>query len=166
MSALNYPKLALPDCAEVLAFRAVETVLSTDPTLSRVTRYFNAWTGDAADVLPPTFALCPYLQIAPAPLASDWEAEGLHKVPMAISLLCVVAGSNRDQLMNYWAAIRRALWPQDPDRFAAVRQVVQDARITRPVLQAQAYGVKVDEAGARMLVAEGSLRLILHVDTP
>ena len=166
MVPLAYPKLELPDCHEVKAFRAIETILRNDPTLKRVTRHFNAWTGAAEDVLGPTFALCPYLQISPAPQPSDWESEGQHKMPMSIALLCCVAGSNRDQLMNYWAVIRRALWPEDPERFAAVRKLVQDARVTRPVLQAQAYGIQVQEQGVRLLVAEGTLKLILLVDTP
>ncbi len=163
---LNFPKLELPDCPEVAAFRAVETILRTDPTLHRVTRHFNAWTGDATDTHPPTFARCPYLQISPAPMPSDWEAEGMHKMPMAVGILAVVAGSNRDQLMNYWHAIRRALWPEDPARFAAVRKLVLDAHITRPTLTAGAYGVKVDDKGVRMLVAEGTLQLLLHINTP
>jgi len=165
---LAYPKLELPDCHEVIAFRAIETVLKTDPTLKRVTKHFNAWTGDPSDVIGPTFALCPYLQISPAPMPSNWESEGQHSMPMAIGLLCVVAGSNRDQLMNYWATIRHALWPPDTqsERFATVRKLVQDARITRPVLQANAYGVKAEESGVRLLAAEGTLKLTLLVNTP
>jgi len=166
MLPLAYPKLELPDCHEVLAFRAIETILRTDGTLQRVSRHFNAWCGDPADVLGPTFALCPYLQISPAPSPSTWESEGQHNMPMAIGLLCVVAGSNRDQLMNYWATIRRALWPSEPGRFATVRQLVQDARITRPTLEANAYGIRTEESGVRMLVATGTLKLTLLVDTP
>lgn len=163
---LAFPKLQLPDCPEVLAFRAIETILRTDPVLHKVTRDFNAWTGDASDVLPPTFATCPSLTMSPAPLPSDWEAEGQHKMPMAIAIMCVVAGSNRDQLMNYWAAVRRALWPEDPARFAFVRKLVLDAHITRPVLTASAYGVKLEEKGVRLLIAEGTLKLILLINTP
>jgi hypothetical protein len=164
---VNYPKLNLPDGAETLAFRAVERVLATDPLLSSAVRTLVAWRGEAADLLEPAFATCPFVKLSPAPAASAWETEGLHRAPLVVAIDLAVAGTDVDQLLNLWAAVRLALWPPDPARAAVVRPIYDDARIVRPVLTLAGYGTRLDEkSGAPMLAAAASLQLILHVDTP
>lgn len=165
MPSLAYPKLALPDAEETIAFRAVERILRSDPDLNRVVKQWSTWTGDATDVLDPTFANCPYIQLSPGPTATDWETESQHKSPLVVSIMVAVAGSNSDQLTNLWAAIRRALFPRDLDAQAAVRAIGQAAGITKPVLTAAAYGTGVEESGLRMLIARGTLDLVLLVTT-
>lgn len=163
---LNYPKLALPDAEETLAFRAAERILRTDPTLSRVVRSWNAWDGSPGDVLEPTFSTCPYLRLAPMPTGSAWQTEGQHRMPVLVGIQVAVAGSNADQLVNLWAAVRRALWPSDPARMATVRQIADAAKVVRPVMTLCGYGVRAEERGHRLMMAEGTLELLLHVNTP
>ncbi len=163
---LNFPKLDLPDSEETIAFRAVERILRNDPTLKRTLRHFHAWRGEQDDVLFPSPATCPELTIAPRPQASAWEAEGLHKMPFTIGFTLSVNGTNVDQLMNLWGAVRRALWPRDPVQMAAVRQIVVDAHITRPTLTLSGFGVQLQDRGARVLIAQGQLNVLLLVSTP
>lgn len=165
MSTLSYPKLHLPDSEETTAFRFIEKVLRNDPDLKRVVKQWVTWTGDAIDVLEPTFASCPYVMLSPGPTATDWETESQHKSPLIITIMAAVAGSNADQLMNLWAAIRRALFPRDEAAYEAVRAASAAAKIVKPTLTLAGYGTGIDESKMRMLIARGSLEMILHITT-
>lgn len=164
--ALSYPKLLLPDAEETIAFRAVDSILRTDPTLKRILRDYNAWTGDPSDIAAPVPSTCPNLQIAPKPSSSKWETEGMHAMPFTVAITAAVNGSNCDQLMNLWGAVRRALWPSDAVRALAVRTIVVNAGITKPTMLMNAFGVQIQKDGARVLMAQGSLNLYLLVNTP
>jgi hypothetical protein len=166
MGLLNVPRLALPDAEETIAFRAIEKILALDPTLKRVLRHFHAWRGETDDLLQPTPSTCPHLGIAPRPQASRWEAEGMHSMPFSISLQLAVNGSNVDQLMNLWGAVRRALWPRDAAQMAEVRALVLNAAITKPTMTLGGFGVQVQDKGARVLIAQGSLNVLLLISTP
>ncbi len=164
--ALNFPKLGLPDAAETIAFRAVEKVLRNDPTLRTVLRHFHAWRGEADDILPPTPSTCPHLDIAPRPAASAWEAEGMHRMPFTVGFTLAVNGTRVDELMNLWGAIRRALWPADPAAMQRVREIVTGANITKPTLTLSGFGVQLQDKGARVLIAQGQLTVLLLISTP
>jgi hypothetical protein len=159
-------KIQLPDVEETIAFNAVDHILKGDPVLKRVVKHYNAWTGDASDLMAPTPALCPFLQIAPRPSGSGWEAEGLHRMPISVGFTVAVNGSDARQLMNLWGFIRRALWPADPARMAAVRTLVATAGITKPTMMMAGFGVQVQKDGARLLIGQGSLNLLLLISTP
>ena len=167
---LNYPHLDLPDSEESVAFDAIEQILTTDPALSSVTQLFVAWRGDVEDLWEPTVSTCPFLRISPGGMASGWEQEGAHKMPMSIAIEAAVVGSDRRQIMNYWGAIRRALWPQgDAVRRDANRIITQGANICRPILTAPSYGcIEIGEAkgGSRITLASGTLELVLLINTP
>ena len=163
---LAYPKIALPDVEETIAFRTVDTILRGDPTLQRVVKCWNSFRGDSTDTMGPTPATCPYLQLAPVAMASKWEAESQHNMPMGVRIAVAVNGSNVDQIMNFWGFIRRALWPGDPERELAIQTLAAQARITRPTLTAQGYVWQVQPDGGRILMGVGTLNLLLLINTP
>jgi hypothetical protein len=163
---LNYPKLSLPDVEETIAFRAVQRILVNDPVLKRVIRTWNTWDGDATDLSQPTPSTCPYLAIAPRPDGSQWEAEGMHSMPFTVGFTVAANGSNVDQITNLWGHVRRALWPRDAARMAVVRGLVVNANITHPTMTLAGYGVQVQDKGARVIVAQGHLRVLLLISTP
>lgn len=165
--SLNYPKLALPDGEEAIAFVAVDQVLRADPTLSTVIRTWSSWRGEQADVAEPCHAMCPMLRLSPGGLPGGWETEGQQRQPMSIGIQLVVAGTDVRQLMNLYGAVRRALWPRQPDRYEAIHTKMQTAGITRGTLSRPVYGARLDEkAGSRLLIAEGSLDLFIMISTP
>jgi hypothetical protein len=164
--ALNYPKLAIPDVEETIAFRAVDSILRTDPTLQRVVKTWASWKGETADVFGPTPATCPTIGLAPKPNSSKWEAEGMHAMPFNVVITAAVNGSDVDQLMNFWGHIRRALWPSDPARELAIQTRIAEARITRPTMTMQGYGSQLQKDGGRILAAQGTLNLLLLIGTP
>lgn len=164
--SLSYPHLKLPTAPETLAFRAMVTILQSDPLLKATVRAWRVWDGSSEDILDPTFATCPYLMIRPLPSQSQWETEGQHKMPLVTRIDTAVAGSNVDQLLNFWNAVRSALWPKDPARFATVRSIVLAANISRPIMTMCGYGAVLEEKGLRMLLANGKLQLNLLISTP
>ncbi len=161
-------KIALPKGAETVAFRAFEGVLRSDPVLSRVVKTWSGWRGEPADLLQPCPALCPFIQVAPRPAGASWEAEGLHKAPLYVAIFVAVAGLDVDELLNLWAAIRGAVFPQDPARDELVSKTLKtDAKILKTTLITPAVEMHADKKDAppNMLVARGLVELLLHVPT-
>jgi len=166
---LSYPELPLPDAEETIAFRAVAAVLRDDSTLQACNVTFRAWEGNVGDLDEPAVANCPYMRLTPAAGNSGWINEGQHELSLDVTIEAAVVGSDVDQLLNLWAAIRRALWPgRTIEARDARRQQMRTARILRPTLTRPAFQVVVDDkdAGVRIATAAGTLKLILHVDTP
>lgn len=164
--ALAYPKLQLPDAPETLAFRTIDRILRADPVLARVVRTWKSWTGDATDNFDPTYATCPFLRIGPSASASSWETEGQHRTPLVVGFQLAVAGTDIDQLINLWGALRSALWPLDPTRGDANKTLTAGVKIVRPQLSMSGYGVNVGKDDEKMLVSSGQLELLLHISTP
>lgn len=161
-------KLALPAGAETVAFRAFDLVLRTDPTLSRVVKTWSSWKGEPLDAVAPCPATCPFIQIAPRPAGASWEAEGLHREPLYVSVFVAVTGTDVDELLNLWAAIRSAVFPRDPDRDDFVAEKLRtDAKIVKATIVTPALETASDQKDgpANMLVARGLVQLLLHVVT-
>jgi len=161
-------RLRLPDVEETLAFRAIDKVLKHDVILHSVVKRYNSYTGSAEDTQMPTVSTCPYLQIVPKPLTSRWECEGQHRMPISVVIRLATQGTDIDDLMNFWGCVRRALWPTNPARRAAVEAIINGAGIVRPTLKLSAFGIplKDKDRDSAMLGAVGDLELLLFIDTP
>jgi hypothetical protein len=90
----------------------------------------------------------------------------MHAMPFNLLIQCAVNGSDVDQIMNMWGFVRRALWPRDPSRELAIQTRIAEAHITRPTMTMQGYGTKLAEGGVRLLAAQGTLNVLLLIDTP
>ena len=171
---LNFPVLDLPTAEETLAFRAVETILRNDPALKAVTKLFIAWRGDVEDIWKPSVSTCPYLRISPFDGQSRRETEQQHRMPLRIEVMAAVIGSNVDNMTNYWACIRRALFPQNS--VAQLNVVLatiaaaqaKGAMISRAIITDQGYGVVANAKndGDRITWSSGTLELVMLVSTP
>lgn len=171
MSEISSPKLPLPPAEETIALRAVVQVLADDPTLRACGVTMHAWTGDVADVDEPTVANCPYLRVTPTGGASGWTNQGQHELACELTIEAAVVGSDVDQLLNLWAAVRRALWPgKTVELRDARRSFFHDAGIIKPTLTRPGFGVVVKDAAddqvVRFATATGTLTCTLHVNTP
>jgi hypothetical protein len=164
---LSFHKLQLPDAEETIAFRAVDKILKHDIVLKHVLKTYNSFTGSTIDLLTPTPAMCPYVQISPKPMQARWESEGEHRAPLTILILCAVEGSNADNLMNLFGCVRRALWPMDPAKKAEV-DAIKNATpvIMKATLSLAGFGVIPLAKGSSVIGAAGHLELLLHVPTP
>lgn len=160
------PKLSIPDSAETVAFRCIDTILRGSPDIVRVFRTVVSWRGDDIDGEDPTASMCPYLMIVPGGRQSGWVSEGQHEEPMQVGILIAVEGSDADQLMNLWGLIRSTLFPQDLTKMAAVQTATTTAGITCGTLTAPAFSVNAKEADdATLLAAMGTLELYLMIST-
>lgn len=166
MALLSFHKLTIPDSEETIAFRAIDKILKHDTVLKHVVKTYNSYTGDPTDILTPTAAMTPYLQIAPKPMTGRWESEGQHRMPFAVLITCAVQGTNVDQLMNLFGAVRRALWPHDAAKMAAVRSLVASANITKATLTLGGFGVIPVEKGSSVIGGQAHLELLLLISTP
>lgn len=161
-------KLPLPAAEEKVAFRAFDDVLRSDPDLKRVVKTWSSQRGEHEDLLMPCPALCPFVQLAVKPAGAEWAAEGQHKEPIYIAISVAVAGTSVDPLLDLWAAIRRAVFPQDPARDALVSTKLRtEAKVSKPTIVSPAIDLAADkkEASANMAVARGLIKLSLTVDT-
>lgn len=172
MATKSAPKLDLPDCTESAIFRTFENVLKNDPVFWPVTNYSVFWHDDDKPFNPICWALCPYFMMKPYPQEGNWVTEGMHDSPLMIHITMAVKGTDVTQLMNYWATVRHALFPQaSPTAYQAIALQFQNAcagtggTITKPTLQMSAYGPMVDDEGMRLLVAEGVIRFGVNIFT-
>ena len=163
MGLRSAPDLQIPLSVESASFRAIESVLKNDPTLGPLLRHFSAWRDEDADLMEPEWGLCPYLRISPSPIESDWVTEGQHTGGFALNVQLAVQGTRIDNLMNFWAVVRNAIWPQDITASNAVAQKIRGAHqdiegVTKPRIQTSGFQPsEPDEMNRRMLIAAGSI---------
>jgi hypothetical protein len=156
--------LPLPDSPETAIFYAFSKVLQSDPVFFPVTEYFVDWTDDDKATQELTHSRCPYCMIKPFPTESTWVTEQQHDSPLMIHVTLAVKGLSVKNLMNYWHAMRRALFPQTVAAENAVQTIFANATVglggvmTKPTLQLSGYGPQTVEEGLRVLVAEATIR--------
>lgn len=170
MSTKATPDLELPDGKETRAFAALVQVLKNDVVLQRTVKTFLHSDGSDRDFFTPAFALCPFLEIAPWPTASDWVTEGQHEMPLTIRIMCAVQGTKFKNIGNFWHAIRLAIFPQSSVAAAqAVSNILRGAPTydlaTNYVIKLSAYGATKDEEGQRMMIADGTIQIGLLIPT-
>ena len=166
MPKLAYPQLHCEAAPETTAFRTVVSVLRQDPVLKRLVKQWAVWDGSSEDLWEPSFATCPFLRLSPYPDGSDWATEIQHASPLILRVQAAVAGTDSDQIMNFWNAIRSAIFPSNQAQKTTVQGRLQGAGILKPVIAQSAYGVLPDETtGAPMIVADGVIKLKMLITT-
>ena len=108
-----HEKLPIPDCPEVLAFRAVVNVIRSDPTLRRLNVTFIVWDGSPNDLTDPVASLLPFIELQPSPNGTGWAEADQHRSDVGVDVTIAIKGTNADDLLNLWGVLRSALFP-DP----------------------------------------------------
>jgi hypothetical protein len=165
--------LTLNKTVETRAFRAIEQVLKNDPILMRAVNKFVAWRGEDDDMYGVekdiTATICPFLKISPWPSQSAWITEGQHSMDFIVRIQVAVVGTKFDNLSNFWGAIRNAIFPQSSiaasNAVEAILRGPNQDQVTRPTITMSAYGVTADDVGARLLIADGTIKFGLLVNT-
>ncbi len=166
MSTKAAPNLQIPRSIETACFRAICQVLRNDSVLGPATNTFVSWTDSDQDLYDPAWALCPWLKVSPFPTASDWITESQHSSPITLRVQLAVRGLNVDNLLNYFGAVRNAIFPQSSiAALNAVQQVLMGAGILKPTITLAGYGHSVDDEGLRILIADATIRFALFVGT-
>lgn len=159
------PHLNLPDDIEWNTFNAVCHVLQNDPTFGPVINTFLRWDGSIIDTLGPSYADCPFCSVGPFPSESAWITELQHLGPLAFRITLAVKGTNARSLLNLWAAMRRAIFPQNnPAQRDKVISQLTAVGVLKPTILLNAYGLSPEDAdGARMLIAEGTIKFAIFI---
>jgi hypothetical protein len=153
------PSLQLKPAPELLVFRAFEQVLKNDPVVGRHINTLIAWHDEDKDLWEPSWSLCPYIRLMPYPIESDMITEEQHAMPLLIDITVAVQGIAFENISGFWAAIRNALIPE------AIKEYLVNVGVTRPVWMLNGYGFKFEDAGTRISIAQGRLRLGMLITT-
>jgi hypothetical protein len=176
---LLFPMLATPGGAEARMFRAVcdfyeaEAVRAgSELQLTRTTIW--SWKGNAGEVVDPAsqgnlpnFDQLPVVRITATGCPTNWMSEQSQRGDLSIQFEAFVPGTCEDDLLNYLAAVRRAVFPTDPDRKAAAKAALSIPELMRPRWASLFGAVGVlGEGGSRYgMKAAASLVIPLQVKT-
>lgn len=163
---LNAPDLKLPDTEEVTAFRCIDRIIRTDKVLQAVVgRNFYSWTGNNLDDADPTTATLPWVRLSCSGLPMDWATEGQHRSPLMVTVELAVMGTNSDNLVKLWGAVRKALFPREAEARDAVRAAQCAAMVQKITLRLGPTLPKKLGDGTKILYASGAIELLLHINT-
>lgn len=172
MPPLNGTNLGLKPSVETTAFRALDRVFRQDKVLSRVLgKNFFSYTGDAKDNALPTKGLgtLPWMRVQGMGAPANWENEGQQRCPMIVSIELACDGTDQDQIMNLWGAVREAIWPPDEEEGEAICCKLQQAGVTnyRIIAPAYSFPTTTDQSGAavQIMMARGAIGLTLLINT-
>ena len=171
MGTKSAPKLDIPECCESKVFRTFEHILRNDFILGPATQTMVAFHDDDLQLQPISWSLCPYLSLKPFPSEGVWLTEGQHAMPLSIHITAAVRGLDVTNLMNYWALIRTALFPQTVAAVNAIQTLFANACagsggvMTKPTISMNGYGPMIDDEGLRLMVAEGIIKFGMNVLT-
>jgi hypothetical protein len=103
--------LDLDMAPETKMFRALVRVLTEDETLARVVRTWQVADGEG-DEKPIAETVLPAIKLVPDPATIKLVGPEDYDEGLSVLIDFVVAGTNADDRLNLWSAIRAALQPQ------------------------------------------------------
>jgi hypothetical protein len=105
----------LPQSPRTGVFRAIEKILRTDPLLRNTIEpsSLRAWNGNDDDGIVPTQDMAPFLRMTPINQAETWWTPSSQTGSLLINMEILINGFLVDDLLNFWWAIERAIYPMD-----------------------------------------------------
>jgi hypothetical protein len=154
-------KLSLPDCNETKLFRQLVAKVKSDPTLSRVVKRWFVFQGDKDEDRQVQDRDYPYIALAATADGADTVTEGMSTSPMHIQIEAGVNGTNSDDIMNLWEAIRNAFFPGD----GTVQTIMTANQATGLKLVRAPYTSVPAPGGGKMLLAKGMVSAEMWTQT-
>ncbi len=106
-------------------FRAICDVIQSDATLSRVIKTFSVMNGQPIDTQDFTVAHTPAMRLIPSEGPDAWYGPNGLLGPLLVTVEICLRGSDFDDALDIYAAVRRALYPTtDADRVAIHQRLV------------------------------------------
>jgi hypothetical protein len=108
------PKLGLKSQYRAVAFRAIESILRTDPVLTTLPITWRSREGfpDDYPILAPD--LFPMIALSPMPVASTLRDEMTTRITFKVAVEVFVQGTCVDDILNLWEAIEDAIQSDRP----------------------------------------------------
>lgn len=157
------PQLGLDPSPHRLVYRKLVEVLREDPVLSRVVNHWFAWEGETAhDQLDLAVGLCPAISLAPSMGSDRWYGPEAYLGPLHVHVGIAVAGTDADDLLDLYHAVKRAVYPADEAAGIAIHQALVEAGAEAMYLvefTQGRFGVQADDDGGPMLVGTGQIKI-------
>jgi hypothetical protein len=153
------PNLKLPVSLETKFYRGMVSRLQNDPVLRAVVKKWVIF-GDCSISQPATGDF-PLVALAPSGERANTITEGSTDSPMSVDIVVYVNGTNVDDLLNMWGAIRAAIWTGD----GSLQPLMTASNCAGVVLERPAYYAAYPKTGENYLVGEGSVIGRLRVPT-
>jgi len=103
-------------------FRAICDVIQQDATLSRVIKTFSVMNGQPIDTQDFTVAHTPAMRLVPSEGPDGWYGPAGLLGPLVIGVEICLRGSDFDDALDIYAAVRRALYPPIDTNKVAIHQ--------------------------------------------
>jgi hypothetical protein len=156
--------LDLPTAPRVNVFRAIESMIRNDPTISRTVKpeSLRAWSGATADAKNFTIEHSPAIRLTPTSGPEQFYTPDSMSGDLIINVEMLVKGSNADDIANLWYALERVFYPAaSSDKFKRVA-ALQAAGATTGLLLFSVPAFDSDPDGVFMAAA-GQMRITVDV---
>jgi hypothetical protein len=103
-------KSPFPSCAESSVWLAIVNALQTDPILKSAVDTWQVWSNREQDTAEPTEENLPLCRVTSGNVSSRWLDESCHESDWQIEIEIGVEGCDQTHILDFWAAIVRALF--------------------------------------------------------
>jgi hypothetical protein len=143
--------LDLDPANETKVFRRLVAILQADPTLARLVRprSWFTWTGDPNEGAEFASGEAPAFRLTPDPGGDAWFGPEAMINYLMVNVEIYLQGTNADDLMNLWGAVRRAFYPRDHAAQLAIQRSLRDAGAETGLVEFTAAAHDPDQAARR-----------------
>jgi hypothetical protein len=152
-------KSPFPECMPTKVWRQIIRSLRSDPVLKRGVDTWQIWSGEEEDTAEPTESNLPLLRITSGNIQGQWNDENSHQYTWQIKIEIGVEGTDETHLLDFWDAIRAALFTGNTVLNALYPYGVIQKTITGAGAAPRMFG---QQAG---LASEGALTIKMRVDS-
>ncbi len=155
-----------------LAFRNFVKILQRNGRLAALIKKnrWNVRSGGTCELKAFGVGECPYIILTPEPGPASWSVMGgstaEHVFDLIIRIETGVEGTNSDDSMNLWGAIREAIFPTSATAEAVEAKALREAAsMSRIEIEQPAWGGEPD-GDVQMIKGVGRVRIKVHIRTP
>lgn len=164
------PRLDLPPSPRRLVFRRIVLQLRNDPILKRLPLTVLAWEGRPDDGRDLTLAEAPIIRLTPSFGPDTWAFPDAMKGTMFIDTDIGLPGTDVGDMLDFWVAMMRALYPTAPGAALAFQKELRELGI--PYCSSAAYTGLIEfsqppadvQPGDGFMSARGQLKLDIFLN--
>jgi hypothetical protein len=121
------PRVKVQTSPHSLVFRRIDKIIRNDHAIKQAFTTILSWTGSEDDTIAPAVDNCPYLKMSPGETGDKWYGPSSFEAFLTIDFEMGVAGSNAEDALDLYHAIRRAIYPTDHTQSLANQNAIKEA---------------------------------------